>query len=266
MLKYNFGGKVALVTGGGGRIGSRIAEQFAESGARVAVHDKTLDAAQKVAAQIAKRGGSASAFAADLLCVSEIYDMVERVAHEMGVPSILVNNAGAYPNCAVLDMSLREWDTVYDLNVRAPFVLSQQVARRLVELKRPGCIVNISSGAGSSARLGAAHYSGSKAALEMLTRVMAMELGEHAIRVVCIAPGLITDEPLFISDDRPRDEYVNTLLSSIPLGRTGVAEDISRAVLWAASDDACWVTGTVIGVDGGSQSGRTHLPYSRHTL
>ncbi len=125
-----------------------------------------------------------------------------------------------------------------------------------------GGIVNISSGAGSSARTGGSHYCGSKAALEMLTEVMAIEMGPHGIRVNAVAPGLIMDQVLQPPVPEGTSPYVAALLEGIPLRRTGRPEDIADAVVFLCSEQATWITGTIFGVHGGSQAGRTHLPPS----
>lgn len=259
-MAYDFGGKVVLVTGAGKRIGRQIACDFARLGASVAVNDVNEAWAEETVAKIEREGGSAAPFATNVSIPSHAEEMVEQVARTLGPIDILINNAGIYPNRPVVHMSLEEWDAVYDLNLRAPFVLSRAAARQMLGRGAPGVIINISSGAASSARVGAAHYCGSKAALDMLTRVLAIELGPHRIRVVGIAPGLITDEPPLFAPGPPGNPYVNAILNSIPLGRTGVSSDVSRAVIFAASDEPNWITGTIIGVDGGSQAGRTHLP------
>jgi NAD(P)-dependent dehydrogenase (short-subunit alcohol dehydrogenase family) len=258
--KYDFSGKVVLVTGAGKRIGREIAKDFARAGARVAVNDKRPDWAQETADEITAAGGVAQAFPADVTDPEEVTSLVEAVTQGLGPTDILINNAGIYPNAPVVEMTLNQWDRVYNLNVRAPFMMSRAICRQLLARGAGGVVINITSSAGSSARVGAAHYCGSKAALDMLTRVLAIEMGPHGIRVVGIAPGLISEGAAVRASTEP---YEAAILNSIPLKRTGEAADISRAVLFTASDEAEWLTGVIIGVDGGMQAGRTHLPQNK---
>ncbi len=173
-----------------------------------------------------------------------------------------VANAGVYPNSPVLDMTVEEWDRVMETNLRGVFLTCQAVSRRMVAQGTPGKLITISSGAYNSGRKGASHYCASKAGVVMFTKVLAMELGHHRINVNCIAPGLITvDRNL----NEVSDEYVKTLVATIPWGRPGSPEDIARAALFLASPFAEFITGEVLSVDGGSGTGRTYLPYSGTT-
>jgi 3-oxoacyl-[acyl-carrier protein] reductase len=159
-------------------------------------------------------------------------------------------------------MTIDEWDRVMETNLRGVFLTCQAVGRRMVAQSTPGKLITISSGAYNSGRKGAAHYCASKAGVVMFTKVLAMELGQHRINVNCIAPGLITvDRNL----NEVSDEYVKTLVATIPWGRPGSPEDIARAALFLASPFAEFITGEVLSVDGGSGTGRTYLPYSGAT-
>jgi 3-oxoacyl-[acyl-carrier protein] reductase len=173
-----------------------------------------------------------------------------------GRVDILVNNAGICPSSLVKDMAAEEWDTVMATNLRAPFLLSQAVARHMIEAGRGGKIVNVTSGSYKSARRGAAHYCCSKAGLEMLTRVLALELAEHRINVNAVAPGLTDVGPHF----NATPQYKETLIRNIPWGRMATPDEIARAVLFLASDEAEYVTGETLSVDGGSLAGRYILP------
>jgi NAD(P)-dependent dehydrogenase (short-subunit alcohol dehydrogenase family) len=155
-------------------------------------------------------------------------------------------------------VSVEEWDRVFAVNVKGTMLCCQAVARQLIARRAPGAIVNVSSAASTSARAGAAHYCGSKAAVNMLTEVLAIELGPHGIRVNAVAPGLVMDEVV-----RPGDgighPYVRDMLAATPLGRTGSPADIAEAVLFLASERSAWVTGEVLYVTGGTHCGRTHM-------
>jgi NAD(P)-dependent dehydrogenase (short-subunit alcohol dehydrogenase family) len=153
-------------------------------------------------------------------------------------------------------MSESEWDAVFDTNVKGMFLVSQAVARRMIERSAGGRIVNISSGSAKSGRIGAAHYCASKAAVDMFTRVLALELAPHDIAVNAVAPGLIE-----VPDWSLSEEYINALIALTPMGRIGQPEDIARAVFYLASPEATFITGSVLAVDGGSLAGRP-LPLS----
>jgi NAD(P)-dependent dehydrogenase (short-subunit alcohol dehydrogenase family) len=180
----------------------------------------------------------------------------------LGPVTVAVANAGIYPNCPVVEMTVEEWDRVIETNMRGVFLTCQAAARSMAARGAGGKIITLASGAAMSGRKGAAHYCASKAGVVMFTKVLAMELGPHRVNVNCIAPGLVTvdRDPAQVSD-----EYVKTLVGNIPWGRAGTPADIARAALFLASADADFITGETLSVDGGSGTGRTYLPYSRTT-
>jgi NAD(P)-dependent dehydrogenase (short-subunit alcohol dehydrogenase family) len=185
---------------------------------------------------------------------------LDRVWSGLGPLAILVNCAAIYPSHTVLEMSESDWDAVLNTNLRGSFFLTQAFARRLVAEERPGHIVNITSGNAERARIGAAHYSASKAGLEMLTRTFALELAKHRIHVNSVSPGFIDVG----SELSPLSaEYVKTISATIPWPRRGRPADIAAAVLFLCSADAEWVTGITLRVDGGRATGNTDLPSSR---
>jgi 3-oxoacyl-[acyl-carrier protein] reductase len=169
---------------------------------------------------------------------------------------VLVNSAGIYPATPYLELDARTWDSVLNLNTRAPMLATVALAQRAVEAGRPANVVNISSGAALRARPGAAPYSTSKAALEMATRASALELGQYGIRVNAVAPGFVTVN----SSVNPVTEEYAAAVSGNPLGRRGEPDDIARAVVWLSGDEAAWITGETLRVDGGSATGAMHLP------
>jgi NAD(P)-dependent dehydrogenase (short-subunit alcohol dehydrogenase family) len=191
--------------------------------------------------------------------VDEFLSAAERA---LGPVTVAVANAGIYPNCPVLEMTVEEWDRVMDTNLRGVFLTCQAAGRRMVARGTRGKIVTISSGAYQSGRKGAAHYCASKAGVVMFTKVLAMELGPHRINVNGIAPGLVTVER---DVNQVSDEYVRTLVDTIPWNRPGTPEDIANAALFLASPLADFITGETLSVDGGSATGRTWLPFSRPT-
>ncbi len=244
--------RVVLVTGGGHGIGRAIAEIFARDGSRVAVADRSLEAAERVAAAIrGELGGDAVPVTVDVRDAASVAAAVGEVIERFGQIDVLVNNAGIYPNTPVVEMDEAEWDAVFDTNVKGMFLVSRAVAKRMIERGQGGKMVNISSGAAESGRVGAAHYCASKAAVNMFTRVLALELAPHEIAVNAVAPGLIEVPGWSLSE-----EYIAALVSATPMGRIGQPEDIARAVRYLASPEATFITGTVLGVDGGSLAGR----------
>jgi len=251
-----------LVTGAAGRIGAAIVGAFAGLGDRVVATDVNGDGLAAMTAAHGQHEGAVTTLTADITEEEAVERLVDTAIGTLGQLDLLINCAGIFPNSPVVAMATAEWDRVYAVNVRAPFMLSRAVGRRMLAQGVRGAIVNISSGAGSSARTGGAHYCGSKAALEMLTQVMAIELGPHGIRVNAVAPGLIMDQVLQPPVPEGTSPYVAALLDGIPLRRTGMPEDIADAVVFLCSDKATWITGTIFGVNGGSQAGRTHLPPS----
>lgn len=251
-----------LVTGTGGRIGAAIAREFAALGDHVVLSDIDATKMEVTANSVRQAGGVATTVVADITDEEAANRLATRAIEAAGQIDVLVNCAGIFPNKPVVEMDTAEWTRVFAVNLNGPFFLSRAVARHMIETGIHGSIVNISSGAGSSARTGGSHYCGSKAAINMFTKVLAIELGPHQIRVNAVAPGLILDEVLRLPVPEGTNAYVGTLLKGIPLGRTGEPEDIARAVKFVCSDQASWVTGEVIGVNGGSQAGRTHLPPS----
>ena len=150
-----------------------------------------------------------------------------------------------------------EWDAVFDINVKGIFHVTQAVARQMAAQGRGGRVINISSGASVSGRRSAAHYCTSKAAVNMLTQVLAIELTPLGITVNAVAPGLIE-----VPDWNATQEYVDAIVQHIPAGRIGQPLDIARAVLHLASPESDFVSGSIFFVDGGSGAGRTHLPFS----
>ncbi len=254
--------RTVLVTGGAGRIGAAITRAFATLGDRVVVSDRNEVGLAATLATVEQGKDAVTTMRADLTDEQAIEALVASAIDTLGQIDILINCAGIFPNSPVVEMATAEWDMVFNVNLRAPFILSRAVARQMLARGIRGSLVNISSGAGTSARTGGSHYCGSKAALEMLTQVMAIELGPEGIRVNAVAPGLIMDEVLQPPVPEGTSPYVAALLTGIPLRRTGRPEDIADAVVFLCSEQATWITGTILGVHGGSQAGRTHLPPS----
>lgn len=252
-------GRVAFVTGAGGRIGRCICLAMAREGARVAAADLDLATAQATAEAVRAAGGEAVAVTGDVSVADDVTRMIEQAEAAMGPMDILVNDAGIFPTRLLLEVGVEEWDRVFAVNVRGTMLTCQAFGRRWVHDGVPGAIVNISSGAATSARIGGAHYCGSKAAVNMLTHALAIELGPYGIRVNAVAPGLVTDHAISAGTE-DLHPYTGMMLQGTPLRRTGTGEDIAEAVVFLASDRSPWTTGAILEVSGGSHCGRPHVP------
>ena len=261
-----FKGKVALVTGGGKNIGAAIAMAFGEEGAAVAVVDIDGSSAEETARKIQAEGGAAFAWALDIGNASAVAEIVNQVLEHFGTIHVLVNNAGLVTRTSetittVLETPEEMWDKFFRVNVKGAFLMSREVSRIMIRDGVRGRIVNITSAAAESARVGAGHYCSSKAALAMFTRVLALELASHGITVNSVSPGFI-QVPQSGPMTAARKEYMEAFLRGIPVNRHGRPEEIARAVLFLAEERSEYITGESIRVDGGALAGRTYLPKS----
>ena len=243
-------GKVVLVTGAQQGIGRAMASEFAGAGADVAIN--WLDdesAAQAVAEQVRAQGRRAQLVRADVGELQQVQAMVASTLEGLGPIDVLVNNAGVFPRVPFLEITERDWDHVIDVNLKGSCFCAQYVAKAMISAARPGSIVNISSGAALRGSPRGVHYSASKGGMLSLTRAMALELAPHRIRVNAIAPGLTdTAQPRYGSSEAEIAEMAH----AIPLGRMAQPEDIARAAVFLASDNARFITGQTLHVNGGS--------------
>lgn len=241
-----------LVTGAAAGIGLATSRCLLGAGAAVVMCDVDADRLRSAASELARSGGSPHCIVADLGTASEI----ERAAAEAGVLDGLVNCAGIYPVTPALELTADEWDRVLTLNLRAPFLLSTAVARRMIAAGRGGSIVNVSSTASTLARPGIAHYGASKAGLNQLTRVLAVELAPHRIRVNAVLPGVIATDTVkqTLADPAARAE-MQAKQARIPMGRLGEPEEIAELVAFLLSDAASYTTGGLFTADGGFSLG-----------
>jgi 3-oxoacyl-[acyl-carrier protein] reductase len=251
--------RVAVVTGAAGLIGKGLASHLHDEGAAIAAVDRPGKDMGEEVARMASAGAPAAAFECDVTDPTSVAKLVEDVEASMGQVDLLVNCHGLSNNHAIVDITPEQWDGVFAINARGTMLLCQAYARQWMKRGVRGSIVNISSGAATSARAGNAHYAGSKAAVDMLTQTLAIELGPHGIRVNAVSPSVVLDRVITEErDDEP--EYINMMWRATPLRRTGEPIDVARAVAFLASDNASWVTGVVLPVSGGSHCGRTHVP------
>lgn len=240
-------GKVAIVTGGARGIGRAICLKLAQMGADIVVNDiSDSESARDLLAEIRKVGCRAVFLEADISKSDQAKDLVEKAVRGMGRVDILVNNAGVTRDNLILRMTEEEWDTVLAVNLKGCFNCTQAVSRHMIK-QRSGAIVNISSVVGIVGNAGQVNYSASKAGVIGLTKSVAKELASRGVRVNAVAPGFIDTE---MTRKLPPD-YQEKLKSMIPLGFFGQTEDVAKVVAFLASDEASYITGEVIKVDGG---------------
>lgn len=240
-------GKVAVVTGASRGIGRAIAEELARRGARVVVnYNRNEEAAAGVVASIRAEGGEAIAVQADVSDSTQAQALIQATLESYGRIDILVNNAGVTRDQVILLMKEEDWDTVIRVDLKSLFNTCKAAARPMIR-QRYGRIINISSVVGIAGQGGQTNYAAAKAGVIGFTKSLAKELGPRGITVNAVAPGLI---PTDLTADLPQ-ELVQKALDLTPLGRMGRPEEIAYAVAFLASDEAGFITGVVLPVDGG---------------
>jgi NAD(P)-dependent dehydrogenase (short-subunit alcohol dehydrogenase family) len=248
---FSFTGKTVIVTGGGRGIGRAIAMGFAQAGANVVVCSRTNAEIDAVAEEIRNKGGKALAVATDLTVHEQLENLVDTTVKEFGRIDILVNNAARSFLRGLLDLREDGWDKCFNTNVKAVWLLSRLVARKMMEQKS-GKIINITTVGAEKAEAGMAAYGCSKAALKHLTRCMAREWAQLGINVNAVAPGFTrTDfsKPIWSNPDVEK-----LICQAIPKGKIGEPEDVVGAVFFLASAAADYITGDTIYVDGGTMT------------
>lgn len=245
-------GRVAVVTGAGRGIGRGIALRLADAGAVVVVVDRDDADAAGVADEIRGVGAAAHAVQADVSDEAAVRSLVRATCDDLGGIDVLVNNAGIFPPCPVLQMEAAEFDHVIAVNLRGVFLCTREVARAMVDRGKGGTIVNVTSiDAVHPAMVGLAHYDASKHGAWGFTKNVALELAPHGIRVNAVAPGGVLT-PGVAEMGGGSDAAVAAFSASIPQGRMGDPDDIARAVLFLASDMSAYMTGAQVIVDGGA--------------
>lgn len=243
----NLEGEIALVTGGSRGIGKSIALALAKEGAEVLInYNSNAEKAKAVADEIAAYGGKATCVQFDVSNPEQTQSAIESLLKEKKKISILVNNAGITRDGLMMRYSVNDWDQVVNTNLRGAFIASQAVIRSMMK-ERKGSIIHITSIVGVIGNPGQAAYCAAKAGLVGLTKSMAKELASRNIRVNAVAPGFIDTEMTAELNETQKAE----ILKSIPLGRTGTAEEIAQSVVYLASNASSYVTGQVLCVDGG---------------
>ena len=242
-----FENKIVLVTGAGRGIGASIDKRFASEGAEVIVNYSGNDeAAQKTVDEITATGGQAQKYKCSVNDSESVKVMIDEIIKEFGRIDILVNNAGITKDGLMLRMTDEDFDRVIDVNLKGTFNCTKYVSKYMLKQKS-GKIINISSVVGLSGNAGQVNYSASKAGIIGITKSAAKELSSRGITVNAVAPGYVDTDMTKVLSDNIRNE----ILKNIPLQRMGNVEDISNCVAFLASEDASYITGQVISVDGG---------------
>jgi len=243
-------GRVALVTGASQGIGRTVALRLAKDGATVAAAARNQEKLNELVAEITAAGGKAAAFALDVADEDQVKSTVKAAIAQFGKIDILVNNAGITRDQLVMRMKRADWDAVLQTNLTSAYLCIQAVISSMLK-QRWGRIINITSVFGQMGQAGQANYSASKAGLIGLTMAIAREVGSRNITSNAVAPGFIETAMTAVLSD----EFKQTAVKQIPLGRVGTPEDVASAVAFLASDEASYITGHVMNVNGGMLMG-----------
>ena len=238
--------KVALITGGARGIGRAIALTFAREGADIAVADVNLEIAQQTVIEIQDLGRKAMALEMDVTNYEKVEDGVNKILDKMGKVDILVNNAGITKDNLLLRMSQADWDAVINVNLKGTFNCIKAVTKPMIK-QRSGRIISIASIIGLMGNPGQANYAASKAGIIALTKTVAKELASRNVNANAVAPGFIQTE----MTAKLSEEVKKKMLEAIPLAKLGTPQDVANICLFLASDEASYITGQVITIDGG---------------
>ena len=243
---FKLGNKVSIVTGASKGIGKAIAKIFAQAGTHVVCVSRTKDDLNILKKEILNDGGSVSIYSCDVSNFDEVEGLIRNTVEEFSKIDIIVNNAGITRDGLIMRMSDEDWNTVIDINLKGTFNAIKAVSRQMMKQKS-GRIINISSVVGLKGNAGQANYAASKAGIIGLTKSSSKELASRGITVNCIAPGYIATNMTDKLTDKVKEEIINR----IPLGYIGKTDNIAAAALFLASDEAEYITGQTISVDGG---------------
>jgi 3-oxoacyl-[acyl-carrier protein] reductase len=242
----NLKDKVAIVTGSTRGIGKEIALEFARRGAKVVISGRNEERASQVCEGIKQSGGTAIPVVGDVSVVEDAQQLIDKTIEQFGQIDVVVNNAGITRDNLLMRMKEAEWDEVITVNLKGTFNCIKCVTRQMMK-QRSGRIINITSVVGQMGNPGQANYSASKAGIIGLTKSVARELASRNITCNAVAPGFIETDMTDVLDEKVREN----LKTQIPLGRLGSVSDVARVVAFLAGDDAGYITGQVINVDGG---------------
>ncbi len=248
-----FEGRVVLVTGGSSGIGYAAAEAFLEEGARVAITGRNAPRLERAARELRKHG-TVLAIRGDVAKAADAKRMVSETARTLGPLDVLVNNAGVYLSKPVESYSEREYDEIMDINMKGTFLCTKFAIPGMVKRRR-GAIVNVSSDSGIVGTAGSSVYCASKGAMVLFTKAVALDHAKDGVRVNVVCPGEVRT-PMMERDaaasGRGFDEYYKRLVAPIPMKRAATSEEIAESILFLASDEASFMTGATLSVDGGS--------------
>jgi len=252
---FDLSGKVAIITGGGRGIGEFMAEGLAEAGADIVLASRKVETCEETGKRLAAANGvKYLAVKCDLAKEGDIQNLVDTTMKEFGKIDILINNSGVTWGAPTLEFPIEGWDKIFNVNVRGVWILTQKIAN-IMKDNGGGKIINVSSIFGSRGSLEIAHpavaYNSSKAAIEILTKNLAVKLADHKIYVNCIAPGFFHTDMMGYVFKPGMENMLNAMLSVIPLRKAGEAEDIKGLAVFLSSKASDFMTGAIIPLDGG---------------
>jgi NAD(P)-dependent dehydrogenase (short-subunit alcohol dehydrogenase family) len=249
-VSYDFSGEVAIITGAARGVGRAMVGAFVAAGARVVAADRDEAGVRETCEPY---GDAVRAVTADVSTEAGADAITSAAVREFGSLSFCVNNAAVAPHTSLLEETARVWDTVYAVNCRGTFLMTQRAARVMIGQGRGGRIINFSSGVSSRGSAGAAAYASSRAATESFSRVAAIELAPHEILVSCVSPGLIDTQPKPLPPAMA--DGLGRRIPQLPLARPGEPDEVANVVLWLCSSGSSYVTGSIVHVDGGTGVG-----------